>query len=102
MFSSEELFCSVDDFCQRFEPMWQQQLLTSGLQERGRERSRCLSEIMTMGNWVSPRARSHLQALLFGAGVRVLAKSVSKTCELQPLCQLDALGIAAAVCLPLA
>jgi hypothetical protein len=29
MFSLEALFCSVDDFCQRFEPVWQQQLLSS-------------------------------------------------------------------------
>jgi transposase len=48
MFSLEELFCSVDDFCQRFEPVWQRQLLTSGLQARVRERSLCLSEIMTI------------------------------------------------------
>ncbi len=48
MFSLEALFCSVDDFCQRFEPVWQRQLLTSGLQARERERSLCLSEIMTI------------------------------------------------------
>ncbi len=48
MFSLEELFCCVDDFCQCFEPMWQQQLLTSGLQQRVRERRLCLSEIMTI------------------------------------------------------
>lgn len=48
MFSLEELFCSVDDFCQRFEPVWQQQLLSSGLQQRERDRSLCLSEIMTI------------------------------------------------------
>lgn len=48
MFSLEELFCRVDDFCQRFEPTWQRQLLSSGLQERDRDRSLCLSEIMTI------------------------------------------------------
>jgi transposase len=48
MFSLEELFCSVDDFCQRFEPVWQQQLLSSGLQERERQRNLCLSEMMTI------------------------------------------------------
>jgi hypothetical protein len=48
MFSLEELFCSVDDFCQRFEPVWQQQLFSSGLQERDRQRNLCLSEMMTM------------------------------------------------------
>ena len=50
MFSLEELFCSVDDFCKGFEPQWKQQLLGSGLQLRKRQRSLNLSEIMTMGN----------------------------------------------------
>lgn len=48
MSSLEELFCSVDDFCQRFEPVWQQQLLTHGLQQRDRSRQMGLSEIMTI------------------------------------------------------
>jgi transposase len=48
MFSLEELFCAVDDFCQAFEPRWQQQQLTHGLQQRHRARQLCLSEIMTI------------------------------------------------------
>ncbi|MDG2991115.1 IS982 family transposase [Candidatus Synechococcus calcipolaris G9] len=48
MLSLEELFCYVDDFCQQFEPMWQQQLLGNGLAHRSRRRSLCLSEIMTI------------------------------------------------------
>lgn len=48
MFSLEDLFCSVDDFCQQFEPLWQQQLLGHGLARRNRSRSLCLSEIMTI------------------------------------------------------
>ncbi|NJL56463.1 IS982 family transposase [bacterium] len=48
MSSLEDLFCSVDDFCQRFEPQWQQQLLQTGLQTRKRSRQLCLSEIMTI------------------------------------------------------
>ncbi|MBD2034317.1 IS982 family transposase [Leptolyngbya sp. FACHB-321] len=48
MFSLEELLCSVDDFCQVFEPRWQQQLLSHGLQRRNRARQLCLSEIMTI------------------------------------------------------
>lgn len=27
MFSLEDLFCAVDDFCESFEPQWKQQLL---------------------------------------------------------------------------
>ena len=48
MISLEDLFCSVDDFCQSFEPQWKQQLLGSGLKHRNRPRSLSLSEIMTI------------------------------------------------------
>ncbi|MBW4474667.1 MAG: IS982 family transposase [Stenomitos rutilans HA7619-LM2] len=48
MLSLEELFCSVDDFCQSFEPQWKQQLLGCGLTLRNRSRSLSLSEIMTI------------------------------------------------------
>jgi len=48
MVSLEDLFCSVDDFCQSFEPQWKQQLLGFGLKHRNRPRSLSLSEIMTI------------------------------------------------------
>lgn len=48
MLSLEELFCSVDDFCQTFEPQWKQQLLGFRLKLRNRQRSLSLSEIMTI------------------------------------------------------
>ncbi len=48
MFSLEELFCSVDDFCRSFEAEWKQQLLGFGLKRRNRHRSLSLSEIMTI------------------------------------------------------
>ncbi|MBW4541654.1 MAG: IS982 family transposase, partial [Myxacorys chilensis ATA2-1-KO14] len=48
MLSLEELFCSVDDFCQTFEPQWKQQLLGFGLHTRNRSRGLRLSEIMTI------------------------------------------------------
>ena len=48
MMSLEDLFCSVDDFCQIFEPYWERQLLGNELQQRKRSRSLCLSEIMTI------------------------------------------------------
>jgi hypothetical protein len=44
----EELFCHVDDFCQTFEPLWKQQLIGNGLKQRNRQRSLCLSEVMTI------------------------------------------------------
>lgn len=43
-----ELFCAVDDFCQTFEPIWQQQCITSGIKQRHRARQLTTSEIMTI------------------------------------------------------
>jgi hypothetical protein len=43
-----ELFCSVDDFCQDFLPVWRKQLLSAGEIQRRRERSLSMSEIMTI------------------------------------------------------
>lgn len=48
MSSLEELFCSVDDFCQAFEPLWQRLQLQSHVKRRRRARSLHLSEIMTI------------------------------------------------------
>ena len=43
-----EIFCDVDDFCQHFEPQWQQFQLGNGLRKRRRKCGLCLSEIMTI------------------------------------------------------
>jgi transposase len=48
MLSLEELFCSVDDFCQIFEPLWQKQLLSDGHKHRQRSAQLSLSEVMTL------------------------------------------------------
>ncbi|MBD2540535.1 IS982 family transposase [Coleofasciculus sp. FACHB-SPT36] len=48
MLSLEELFCSVDDFCLLFEPLWHKQLMRDALKHRHRHRQLCLSEIMTI------------------------------------------------------
>jgi hypothetical protein len=48
MNSLVELFCHVDDFCQRFLPVWQSQLLARGVVQRQRARQLSLSEIMTI------------------------------------------------------
>lgn len=48
MFSLDALFCRVDDFCQKFEPHWQQKLLNYEGIKRVRSKSLCLSEIMTI------------------------------------------------------
>jgi hypothetical protein len=46
--SLTELFCNVDDFCQEFEPKWQQYQIENGLRMRIRQTSLTLSEIMTI------------------------------------------------------
>lgn len=33
-----ELFCNIDDFCQIYEPVWHETLLTNGQQRRRRSR----------------------------------------------------------------
>lgn len=43
-----ETFCSVDDFCQLFEPHWEQMQLQSGICQRRRKSRLSLSEVMTI------------------------------------------------------
>ena len=43
-----EMFCDVDDFCQEFQPYWEQKQLTAGIKQRRRAGQLCLSEIMTI------------------------------------------------------
>ena len=37
MYSLEELFCPIDDFCLEFEPAWRRQLVSSGKRRRDRQ-----------------------------------------------------------------
>lgn len=48
MDSSLEICCDVDDFCTDFLLTWQALQLAHGLVHRQRQRSLCLSEIMTI------------------------------------------------------
>lgn len=48
MYSLEELFSPIDDFCLDFEIVWKKQLITNGLRCRDRKRKLALSEIMTI------------------------------------------------------
>jgi hypothetical protein len=43
-----ELFCSIDDFCQVYEPMMHQMLLENGLARRQRTSRMSMSEMMTL------------------------------------------------------
>lgn len=42
------LFFEVDEFCQRFEPIWNKYLLAQNCKKRNRRRSLALSEVMTI------------------------------------------------------
>jgi hypothetical protein len=42
------MFCDIDDFCKRFEPIWPRHLLQSGQGTRLRQPALALSEIMTI------------------------------------------------------
>lgn len=42
------LFFDIDEFCQQFEPVWKQHLLSDGNKHRDRERTLSLSEVMTI------------------------------------------------------
>ncbi|SCZ64357.1 hypothetical protein SAMN02982990_02204 [Photorhabdus luminescens] len=46
MSNLEELYCCVDDFCQKFIPFWHQQLIENGLLKRYRAASLSLSEVL--------------------------------------------------------
>ncbi|OWO82072.1 hypothetical protein B5C26_10730 [Photorhabdus luminescens] len=48
MSNLEELYCCVDDFCQKFIPFWHQQLIENGLPKRHRKASLSLSEVMAL------------------------------------------------------
>jgi len=43
-----ELFCDVDDFCQRFLPVWEKFQITNGVKTRKRDTQLTMSEIMTI------------------------------------------------------
>lgn len=48
MDSLTELFCLIDDFCQRFEPAFERKLLETGKRKRRRAGALSLSELMTL------------------------------------------------------
>ncbi len=42
------IFCAIDDFCELFEPRWQQHLLAGAPKQRDRKPRLCLSEVLTI------------------------------------------------------
>ena len=48
MHNLESVFCHVDDFCDKFMPVFEQQLITDGLRKRRRHSRMAMSECMTI------------------------------------------------------
>lgn len=81
MFSLEELFCSADDFCNRFEPRWKRQLLSSGLPA---PQSTVLPQFQDLLPRESPDR---------------MGKRISRTRQLSTLHRMGARNVSAHVCL---
>ena len=61
MDSLTELFCLMDDFCQKFEPALEKRLLEQGQRKRRRQAGLCLSELLTLDKYAATTAhRSHV------------------------------------------
>lgn len=99
MFSLEELFYRVDNFCQAFEPRWQQQLLTYKLQTRQRARQLCLSEIMTILIAFHQQGYRTFKDYYLKHVCCYWKAAFPGLVSKRALCQLDALSPVAAVCL---
>jgi transposase len=56
------LFCHVDDFCRRYAGLWTPVALPHGPRRRQRERSLCLSEVMTILIWFHQSHYRHFKA----------------------------------------
>ena len=51
MIDHTEVFCFLDDFCKKFEPIYQQSLKDQGLRKRNRSAELSLSEILLIAVW---------------------------------------------------
>jgi hypothetical protein len=80
------IFCALDDFCQWFEPWWEQRLLELAPKRRRRRAGLCLSEVMTILVGVSSCGLPDVEALLPGSGVEASAALFSRVGQLQPVC----------------
>jgi len=43
-----DIFCDVDDFCNKFLPVWEVELIANGTKKRRRESKMSMSECMTI------------------------------------------------------
>ncbi len=97
MFSLDELFCHVDDFCQKFEAQWHKTLLKHGGIKRVRAKSMCLSEIMTI-LIAFHKILSKFQAFLFRTCTETMGLCISRTSKLPKICGMDARSACTPMC----
>ncbi|WXG13821.1 hypothetical protein WDV76_20340 [Xenorhabdus griffiniae] len=71
MFNLEELYCCVDDFCQKFIPLWEQQLIENNQLKRHRATSLSPSKHLEMLQTDHPS----VQFLLVRRGLYVISIS---------------------------
>ena len=80
MLSLEELFCSVDDFCKIFEPLWQKQRISDGHKHRQRSAQLSLSEVIDdYPDRLSPSSLPKFQRVLSRKSLFRVAVSFSRT-----------------------
>ena len=95
MNSLVELFSDVDDFCQVFQPSWENQQLASGLKQRRRGQL-CLSEMDDPHAFPSVEL-SHLQSVLQRICSSSSAISLSRSGQLCTFRVTEAEGTGSAV-----
>ena len=92
------IFCAIDDFCELFEPRWQQHLLAGAPKQRDRKPRLCLSEVLTIHRRFSSVRLPHLQRLLHPACAPPPVTLLSEAGQLSALCGIDARCAPPAVC----
>lgn len=81
------VFCQIDDFCNEFEPRFNQMLIGDGKRQRNKPGAMRLSEVMTILAQVSLIRFSQLENFLQRFCLSVLAGGVSASVELHTLCR---------------
>src|SRR5438477_7624070 len=84
------IFCAIDDFCELFEPRWQQHLLAGAPKQRDRKPRLCLSEVLTIIVGFHLSGYRTFQRLLHPARATPAVALLSAAGQLSALCGIDA------------
>jgi hypothetical protein len=91
------LFCDIDDFCQFFEPLWKQRLLSSGERRRDRAGWLCLSEVMTIVTLFHASSYRNFKAYYIEQVMKHYAGAFPRLVSYQRFVSVDAFGACALV-----